>query len=152
VKTLDRPKLRLAANKDYTDDELESLHEVLSQAFEVKTLRYEEFQADGIGPIILFIFTGIASGFFQSIGKTLWNAIKERIAFLVAEKSKGGTSDLEFSVEHTKGTVRFRICNRDAKIIEKAIDQFPEALEFAEKQGYKQDYYEFDSESEEWTR
>jgi hypothetical protein len=147
---MDKPKLKLAANEDYTDEELENLHELLDEIFETKIVRYEEFQAQEIGPILLFMFAGIQSGFFQSIGETVWNAIKTRIACLVAGKSKDGTSDLEFSVEHAHGTVRFHMHSRDAKIIDKAIDQFPKALEFAEKQGYKHDYYEFDSEREEW--
>ena len=148
---MDKPKLELSADEDYTEDELESLREIFSQAFEVKMRAYEEIHADGEEAIILFIFAGISSGFFQSIGENLWNAIKNRVACLVAEKHKGGRSDLEFSVEHPNGAVRFRICSGDAEIIKKAIDQFPKALESAEKEGYKQGYHEFDTDRKEWT-
>lgn len=151
MKSLEKLKLEVAANYDYTDEELESLSEILDQAFDVEIKRYEEFQESYVGPIIIFILYGISSGFFQSIGENLWNIIKGRLAYLVAKKSKDNTSDLEFSVKTEKETIRFRISSNNAKIIEKAIEQFPKTLESAEKGGYPVDYFEFDTIKEEWT-
>jgi hypothetical protein len=62
-----KPRLVVAANDNYADKDLEYLHEVLSERFEVKTKRYEEFRADYTGSIIMFIFYGITSGFFLHV-------------------------------------------------------------------------------------
>lgn len=62
---LKKPSLEIAANYAYTDEELESLSNVLEPVFEVEVKRVEEFQEEFLGPIILFIFYGISTGFFK---------------------------------------------------------------------------------------
>lgn len=147
---LKRPSLEIAANLAYTDKELESVSNVLKPVFEVKVKRFEEFQEEILEPIILFIFYGISSGFFQGIGRNLWNVIKKKVANIVTKKRKSGVSDLEFRVKTEKRNIQFRLHSSDPKVVEKAVDQFPKALEYAQETGCKINYYEFDTEKKKW--
>lgn len=152
MKPLEKPQLEVAAHFSYTAEELASLSEILERVFVVEIRREEEFPADGTEPIITFVFSGISSGFFQSIGEYLWNRIKERLAYLVAKKSigEGDTSHLEFSIKNNKKTIKFKVPSSNAKIIKKAIEQFPKALEAAEEEGFKTDRIEYDTSKEKW--
>lgn len=149
--SMKKPNLEISANDAFTDEEIEELSNVLEQVFEVEVKRYEEFGERILAPIILFIFHGITSGFLKAIGKDLWGYIKKKVAEVVAKERKSGVSDLEFHVRTEKGNIRFRLHTSDGELIEKAIDQFPEALKSAEESGYETDYYEFDSKKKEWT-
>jgi len=149
--SLKKPSLEIAANYAYTDKELESLSNVFEPVMEVEIKRVEEFQKEFLGPIIFFIFYGISTGFFETIGKNLWEVIKKKIASTVTKKRESGVSDLEFQAETEKGKIRFRLHSSDTKIIEKAIDQIPNVLKSAEETAHEIDYYEFDNDKKEWT-
>lgn len=150
MRTLGKPRLDITANFAYTDAELQGLSDFLEPVFEVEVKRHEEFQQGITEPIIFFIFYGISSGFVQAIGKELWESIKKEIAAVVAKKRESGISDMELVVDRKKGNIRFRLHSDDPKLVEKAIDQFPKALESTEKTEYEIDYYEFDNDTGQW--
>ena len=141
------PRVEIAADDSYSDDELQELASAFEEALRVETRRYVEFTGEIIAPIVIFMFVGISTGFLQGIGQSIWNGIKNKIADIVSRERSGGVSDLEFRIRTVEKTVRFRLHSDDPEVIRRAIDQFPKALEHAEDQGYPNEYYEFD---EEW--
>lgn len=144
--------LEIAASDHYTNEELESVSAIFEPVFTVKTKRYVEFEAGDVGPIIIFILGAVTAGFLQAIGKEIWTNFKKKVAELVATKGKTGVSDLEFQVSTEKKDIKFLVRTGDSSILEKAIEQFPKALELTEKEGYKTSYYKYDKKSQKWVK
>lgn len=139
--------MEILANFAFSDEELAELEEVWEPIFQVEVKRYEEFEAEILEPIILLIFFDISSGFLKAIGNEIWELIKRKILKIVAEKN-GGRSDLEFKVKKGETIIRFKFATGNKKLMENALEKFPEALSYAEET--EKEYLEFDDEKEEW--
>lgn len=146
---MQKPKLEISANEEYTQEEVKILAKNLDQLFATETCYLAELSEAAIGAMLLFAFQGITSGFFEAIGEKIWYEISEQIADLVISKaSPQQNSDVEFTITPQKTT--FRVSTNDREVALAAIKTLPEALKSAEKKAEEKTYHQFDNESRKW--
>ena len=142
---MEKPTIIVAGNYRFTDEELFEISDSIPSAFEVKTHRAEEFQADELLPILQFFFVSITVGYLAAIGKDLWKVTKNTISSII--NAKTSKCDVEFRFQEQDRKISFRCRATDSTVFESAFDKVIDTVKSA---GFRRDEYEFNPDKNEW--
>jgi len=111
-------------------------------------MKYERLGLEEYVPILVITFGSIAAGFFEAIGKDLWETLKKKLASTVSNRN--GISEVEFHYSYKTKNVELKVKSADANVIASAFDQIQDSLEVVERSQRDSIYLEFDPRTSKW--
>jgi hypothetical protein len=141
-------EIEISADPRYSDSEIGTLAREFESVFQVHTKKYERFAASDLPLILVIVFGGIAAGFFESIGKDVWETLKKKLVSTVSNRNEA--SEVRFYYGYESKKVELSVASADANVIASAFDQIQKSLEIVEKSQKDSVYLQFDSGTNKW--
>jgi hypothetical protein len=141
-------EIEISADPRYSDSEIEELAREFEYVFRVHTKKYERFAASDLPLILVIVFGLITRGFFEEIGKDVWQTLKKKLVSTVSNRNE--VSEVRFHYSYQSKKIELRVASADANVIASAFDHIETSLEVVEKSQKDRVYLQFNSGTNGW--